>query len=147
MKKAPDLKRPPPLTKGKPVPPRPNEKPATEETNTLDSIRNRLSTTGLHMPPPSLGRKPTPSQPNGFGRTFSGSIKKPVPAPPSDSKPEARPEHKKPEQRPEHKKPEQRPEHKRPEPKPDLKPVPVKSKIAEPDLSNGAEGLYSRSLV
>ena len=116
--KKPELKKPPPpTTKAKGVPPRPNEKPSLDESNNYDSIKNKLNATiGSGGRIPSIGKKPLPPQPNGFGRT--ASFKKPIPVPQREPKPEPTPEL-----------------------KPVSKPAAVKLKPTEPDVSNSPEGM------
>ncbi|XP_065057757.1 CD2-associated protein-like [Rhopilema esculentum] len=114
--KKPDVKKPPPpVTKNKPVPPRPTEKPLGEENSSGNSIKNKLNATlGAGISKfPSVGKKPVP-QPNGFGRTFSQSLKRavPKPTPEPEQKPTPKPEPK-------------------PTPEPELKLVPSKPEVEE----------------
>ena len=88
-------KPPPPTSKFRSVPPRPNEKPLLDETDSGDSENSKLNVTGPISRVPSIGKKPVPPpQSNELNIARSGSIKKPPPAPHIESKPDIKPVHK-----------------------------------------------------
>jgi len=88
-------KPPPPTSKLRSVPPRPNEKPLLDNNDGGDSDNSKLNITGPISRVPSIGKKPVPPpQSNGLGIARSGSIKKPPPAPHTESKPDVKSVHK-----------------------------------------------------
>ena len=92
-KKPEGFKRPPPpAAKAKAIPPRPNEKPSVDEINSSDFDRNKdkLSNAVPIVRIPSIGKKPIPPQPNGLNRTGSASMRRPVPVPQNEPKPDVK---------------------------------------------------------